>query len=262
MPSITLDHATIHYTERGGGQNCLVLVHGFPLDSRMWDRALNDPLGNTRVITPDLPGFGKSSTDRPFTMHSLAEDLSQFLSCINANNCVLGGFSMGGYVALAYAKKFPKTLRGLMLIDTRAEADSAEGKEKRNKMIQTVRTSGSRAIAEAMLPNMVTKEHASDPSIAKPLSEMMESCSPTTIEYALTAMREREDQTAFLPSIAMPTLLVVGEDDAITPKSAAEAMNKAIPRSQLVVIPNAGHVSPMENPQAVDRAIRQFVASI
>lgn len=262
MPSITLDHVTIHYTERGAGQNCVVLVHGFPVDSRMWDRVLSDPPANTRVITPDLPDFGKSSTDRPFTMPSLAEDLNQFLSRINVNNCVLGGFSMGGYVALAYARKFPKALRGLMLIDTRAEADSAEGKEKRNTMIQTVRTSGSRAIAEAMLPNMVTKEHASDPSIANPLREIMESCPPTTIEYALAAMREREDQTSFLPSIALPTLIVVGEHDAITPKSAAESMNKAIPRSQLVVIPNAGHMSPMENPQAVDRAIQEFVASI
>jgi pimeloyl-ACP methyl ester carboxylesterase len=262
MPSITLDHAAIHYTERGSGKNCIVLVHGFPLDSRMWDQVLNDPPANTRVIAPDLPGFGKSSTDRPFTMQSLAEDLNQFLSRINVNSCVLAGFSMGGYVALAYAKKFPKALRGLMLIDTRAEADSAEGKEKRNKMIQTVRSSGSRAIAEAMLPNMVTKQHTSDPSIANPLRAMMESCQPTTIEYALAAMREREDQTSFLPSIATPTLIIVGEEDPITPKSAAEAMNRGIPRSKLQVIPNAGHMSPMENPAEVDRAIRGFLTSV
>src|SRR5262245_32446661 len=147
MPSITLDHSMIHYTERGSGKKCIVLVHGFPLDSRMWDRVLADPPAGTRVIAPDLPGFGKSSTDRAFTMDSLADDLHQFLSRIGATRCVLGGFSMGGYVALAYAKKHAGELGGLMLINTRAEGDSAEGKEKRNKMIQTVRTSGSSAIA-------------------------------------------------------------------------------------------------------------------
>jgi 3-oxoadipate enol-lactonase len=262
MPSITLDHSTIHYSERGVGQTCIVLVHGFPLDSRIWDRVLIDPPPNVRVLIPDLPGFGKSFTDRAFTMESLAADLNQFLLRINVSRCVLAGFSMGGYVALEFAKRFPRMLSGLMLIDTRAEADSAEGKEKRNKMIETVRSSGSGAIADAMMPNMVTKDHVADTSITKPLRQIMESCPPLTIEYALAAMRERKDQTSFLPSIAMPTLIVVGEHDAITPKSAAAAMHKAIPRSKLVMIPNAGHMSPMENPVDVDRAIREFVASV
>jgi 3-oxoadipate enol-lactonase len=262
MPSITLGHSTINYTERGSGAKCVVLVHGFPVDSRMWDRVLTDPPANVRVVAPDLPGFGKSSADRPFTMDSLADDLNQLLSRIGVNKCVIGGFSMGGYVALAYAKKYASTLSGLMLINTRAEADTAEGKEKRNKMIETVRTSGSRAIADAMFPNMLTKEHQADSSIANPMRQMMESCSPRAIEFALGAMRERVDQTAFLPSIAIPTLIIASEQDAIIPKAAAEAMNQSIPRSRLVMIPDAGHASPVENPQAVDRAIHEFTASL
>jgi len=261
MPSITLGHSTINYTERGTGSKCVVLVHGFPVDSRMWDRVLADPSANVRVIAPDLPAFGKSSADQSFTMESVAEDLHQLFSRIGVNRCVIGGFSMGGYVALAYAKKYASTLAGLILINTRAEADTTEGKEKRGKMIETVRKDGSRAIADAMFPNMLTKEHQSDSTVANPLRQMMESCSPQAIEFALRAMRERADQTSFLPSIAIPTLIIASDLDAIIPKTAAEAMNKAIPQSKLVMIANAGHASPVENPQAVNGAIREFIAN-
>jgi len=146
-----------------------------------------------------------------------------------------------------------------MLINTRAEGDSAEGKEKRNKMIETVRSSGSKPIADAMFPNMLTKEHQADRSIAGPFKEMMESCSPQAIEWALVAMRDRADQIAFLPSIAIPTLIIASEQDAVIPKAAADAMNRSIPRSKLVMIPNASHAAPVENPQAVERAIIEFI---
>jgi 3-oxoadipate enol-lactonase len=262
MPSITLDRSTIYYTERGHGDKCVVLIHGFPVDSRMWDRVLRDPPAGVRVITPDLPSFGQSTSNGPFTVQSLAEDIHGLLSRIGVSKCVIGGFSMGGYVSLAYAKKYASDLRGLMLINTRAEGDSAEGKEKRNKMIETARTSGSRAIAETMFPNMLTKEHQTDDAIARPFRQMMESCSPQAIEWALSAMRDRADYTAFLPSIAIPTLIIAAEGDPIIPKSAAETMNKSIPRSKLVMVPNAAHAAPWENPQAVERAIVEFIASV
>lgn len=262
MPSITLDRSTIHYTERGQGEKCVVLIHGFPLDSRMWDRVLREPPAGVRVITPDLPAFGQSTSNGPFTIASLAEDIHGLLSRIGVSKPVIGGFSMGGYVSLAYAKKYASELRGLMLINTRAEGDSAEGKEKRNKMIETVRTSGSRAIAETMFPNMLTKEHQADASIAQPFRSIMEGQSPQAIEYALTAMRDRTDYAAFLASIAVPTLIIAAEGDPIIPKAAAETLNKSIPRSKLVMVPNAAHAAPWENPSVVERAIVEFVASV
>jgi pimeloyl-ACP methyl ester carboxylesterase len=109
---------------------------------------------------------------------------------------------------------------------------------------------------------MITKEHQSDQSIAGPLRQVMEAQSPQAIEFALAAMREREDYSAFLPSIAIPTLIIASEGDAIIPKTAAEAMNKAIPRSKLAWMPSAGHAAPLENPQAVDRAIREFIQTV
>lgn len=262
MPAITLDNATMHYTERGAGEKSLVLVHGFPVDGRMWDRVLPDPPPGWRVITPDLPGFGRSSSSGKFTMDSLAEDLHQFMHRVNAIPAVVAGFSMGGYVALAYAKKCPRELRGLILVDTKAEGDTAEGKEKRNKMIATVREKGSKAIADAMIPNFVTKQHQDDQRIMSIVRPMMEACPATTIENALAAMRDRADMTDFLPSVSDRTLIIVGEEDAITPKSVAEAMHKAVPRSKLEVIPKAGHAAPIESPEAVTRAVADFVATL
>jgi pimeloyl-ACP methyl ester carboxylesterase len=259
MASITLDRSTIHYTERGSGERCVVLLHGFPVDSTLWDRVLSEPPPGVRVITPDLPGFGRSTSNGSFTIESLAEDVHQALSRIGVSGCYLGGFSMGGYVALAFAKKYASDLRGLMLINTRAEGDTAEGKEKRHKMIEVVRAKGSKAIADAMLPNMITKEHQADQSLAQPFRQMLERQSPQAIEWALSAMRDRTDQMEFLPSISVSTLIIASEDDAIIPKAAADAMHKAIPRSKLVMVPNAGHAAPVDNPEAVQRAIREFV---
>jgi pimeloyl-ACP methyl ester carboxylesterase len=168
---------------------------------------------------------------------------------------------MGGYIAQAFAKKHPGDLLGLVLIDTKSEADNAEGKEKRNKMIESVRAGGSKAASDAMFPNMISPEHAKDPGIALPLREMMEACPAKTIEHALVAMRDREDYTSILPSIATPTLLIVGERDALSTKPTMEAMHRAIPLSKLVVVPGAGHLTPVEAPEDVSRAIAQFVSS-
>ena len=261
MPSVTIDAGkTMSYEERGSGRP-LVLLHGFPLDARIWERQLETFGDRFRVIAPDLPGFGRSASDQKFTIKSLAEDVHQLLKQIGALPCALGGLSMGGYVALAFAKLCPRDLNALILIDTRAEGDTAEGKEKRNKMIELARGQGSRAVADQMFPNMVTAAHGADPSVGGKLRTIMEACPPRTIEHALLAMRDRPDFTSDLPSIGVPTLILVGANDAITPPPMAQAMHKAISRSKLVEIPDAGHMTPMEQPDAVNRAIRDFLSA-
>src|SRR3954468_9117156 len=153
MPTQNINGTTLSYSERGAGP-ALVLLHGFPLDSRVWEAQAADLSNRFRVITPDLRGFGQSKSDTPFTMESMADDVHALLKEIGALPAVLGGLSMGGYVALAFAKKYPSDLRGLLMIDTRAEADTSEAKEKRNKMIQLVRDKGSKAVSDEMLPKM------------------------------------------------------------------------------------------------------------
>jgi 3-oxoadipate enol-lactonase len=260
MQAKTVNGHTIQYEEVGQGP-AVVLLHGFPLDSRIWTKQREALSSQCRVITPDLRGFGKSASGAKFSLEELADDVHALLVELGATPAILGGLSMGGYVALEYVKKYPSDLRGLMLIDTKAEGDTPEGKQGRDKMIQLVREKGSASVAEQMMPKMLAPDaDQNHPAIARELRQIMESCPPLTIEHALAAMRDRRDLTAALASIAVPTLIIVGEFDAITPPKMAEAMHHAIPRSKLVTIKGAGHMSPMEQPDQVTRAIADFIS--
>jgi pimeloyl-ACP methyl ester carboxylesterase len=253
---------SLPYTDRGRGEP-LVLLHGFPLDRRMWDAQVEQLSDHHRVIAPDLRGFGRSPRHDPFTIESLADDIHLFLEQLGAVPCVLAGLSMGGYVALAYAKKYQPDLRGLVLVDTKASADTVEGKQGREKMIELVRLSGAKAVAEQMLPKMLAPGTLQNrPEVVKSVRTMMESCSAETIEHALGAMRDRPDRTGELPSLKVPALVIVGDADAITPPDVAEAMAKAIPNAKLETIRGAGHMAPMEQPEQVNQAIERFVAAL
>lgn len=261
MPTQTINGTAFNYTEKGQGP-ALVLLHGFPLDHRIWEAQVEGLSGQYRVIAPDLRGFGQSNSTEPFTLASQAEDLCGLLRKLGALPCVLAGLSMGGYIALEFVHKYPMDLRGLALVDTKAEGDTAEGKEARNKMAETARTKGSKAVSEQMMPKMLAPiTHRDKPQVVQQLRSIMESCPAKTIEHACLAMRDRTDHTANLPSIPVPTLIIVGDSDAIIPVATAQAMRKSIPHAQLVVIPAAGHLTTMEQPQAVNDALRRFVDS-
>lgn len=252
----------LSYADRGRG-DALVLLHGFPLDYHMWDAQIERLSDRYRVIAPDLRGFGASRRSDPFTLESLADDIHLFLEQLVALPCVLGGLSMGGYVAQAYAKKYPRDLRGLILVDTKAEGDSAEAKQGRQKMIELVRSSGAKAVAEAMIPKMLAEgTRKSRPEVVKTVRGIMENCPAQTIEHALVALRDRPDLTGDLPSIGVPTLVIVGDEDAITPPKFSELMRDRIPTAKLEVIRGAGHLAPVEQPEQVNRAIGQFMAGL
>jgi pimeloyl-ACP methyl ester carboxylesterase len=261
MPTRTVNNVNYHYQEHGRGTP-LVLIHGFPFDSRMWEAQLKSLSDRHRVIAPDLRGFGKSMSSDAFSIASLARDVHGLLEQIGALPCLLGGLSMGGYIALAFCREYMADLRGLALLDTRAEADTSEGKQNREKMIQTAAEKGSAGIADEMLPKL-TSPHTAERrhDLVHRLRAMMQDQNPQTLQHALAAMRDREDQTTFLPSIAVPTAIVVGADDKITPPALAEKMQQAIPNAKLSVIPLAGHMSPVEAPDEVTRALRQWATS-
>jgi pimeloyl-ACP methyl ester carboxylesterase len=230
----------------------------------MWANQTNSLNAHYRMIAPDLRGFGQSASIEPFTIEQLADDGHALLENLGALPAVVVGFSMGGYVALAFARKYPRDLRALILVDTRAEADTAEGKAGRDRAIELVRQSGAKAIADQMLPKLLAPEdrRRGGTKVSDVVRGMMESVPRLTIGHALRAMRDRQDYTEMLPSIAVPTLILVGEHDAVTPPQVARAMHERIPRSQLVVIPDAGHLSPLENPDAVGRATQDFLRSL
>ncbi|HEY1921989.1 MAG TPA: alpha/beta fold hydrolase [Tepidisphaeraceae bacterium] len=262
MPIQSVNGSDLFYHEAGKGLP-LVLLHGFPLDHHVWQAQVHDLASVSRVITPDLRGFGKSTNNGTFTLQGLAEDLYILLSQIHALPCVLGGLSMGGYVALAYQRQYASTLRGLILIDTRAASDDPEARAGRDAMIELARTGGSSAVAEKMMPRMLAPDTAqSHPQIAAEVRSIMESCPAQTMQHALAAMRDRPDSRPALTRIAAPTLIIVGDSDAITPPAASEEMHKSIPGSTLSIISGAGHMSPMEQPQQVSRAIKQFLTKL
>src|SRR5437667_3790465 len=178
MPVKTIYGAAIHYEEAGRGLP-VALIHGFPLDSRIFTEQAKALAQKYRVIRPDLRGFGKSQSSASFTIASLADDVHALLGEIGALPCVLGGLSMGGYIALAFARKYGKDLRGLMLIDTRCEADTAEGKAGRDKMIQSVRQGGAKAAADQMFPRMLA-EQSQKSEVGQRARQIMESQSPQT----------------------------------------------------------------------------------
>lgn len=261
-PSSPNASASLPYTDRGRG-DALVLLHGFPLDSHMWDAQAERLSANYRVIAPDFRGFGQSRRSDPFTLESLADDIHLFVEQLVAVPCVLAGLSMGGYVAQVYARKYPKDLRGLILVDTKAEGDTPEAKAGRAKMIELARAAGAKAVAEQLIPKMVAAGTLKNrPEIVRALRSMMEGCPPRTIEYALAALRDRPDRSDELGAIAAPTLIIVGDEDAITPPSFSETMRARIPNATLEVIRGAGHMAPMEQPEQVSRAIEQFMRGL
>lgn len=262
MPNRTVRGVTFHYEERGTGLP-LVLVHGFPVDSRMWEGQVADLSGRFRVIAPDLRGFGRSRATDPFTIESLADDLHALLQELGALPCAMAGLSMGGYTALAYVRKYPRDLKALLLVDTKAEGDSAQQKEGRAKMIELARSRGAHAVADQMLPKLLADDTPRRrPAVAQALRGIMESCPPLTIEHALIGMRDRPDQSPNLASIAVPTLVIVGDGDAITPVDVARSMQRQIPHAQLAVITGAGHMAPMEQPGQVNQAISRFLQGL
>jgi pimeloyl-ACP methyl ester carboxylesterase len=260
MPTANLDTATLQYLDQGTGSP-LMLVHGFPLDGRMWTNQL-ELSKKHRLIIPDLRGFGQSPETSPFTLETLADDLHALATHLKLQPFTLAGLSMGGYVALAYVSKYLPTLRSLILLDTKSQADTSEGKAGRDKMIAQVREQGAKPVADAMLPKLLPEETIkSRPHLARELRDIIESQRPTTIAHALAAMRDRPDRTNELLSITIPTLAIVGEKDAITPPDVMRTLKEKIPRCELVTISAAGHMTPMEQPALINQAITRFLHS-
>lgn len=228
----------------------IILLHGYPLDHRMW-RFQAKPLADAgyRVLVPDLRGFGRAPAGRgAATMEAHVADVLRMADRAGLRKFVLGGFSLGGYVALDLARRAPERLAGLMLVDTRAEADSEETRVGRASSAERIRREGMAHVAEGMLPKLLTPR--ADPTLAQEVRGMMLAAPPEGAVAALHAMAQRPDQRAALPAFRVPTLVMVGAEDPVTPPEAARAMSEAIPGATLRVIEGAAHLAPMERPQA------------
>ena len=250
------------YDEAGSGTP-LLLVHGWPLDRTMWTGQLGGLATYARVLAPDLRGFGGSSVRPPYSIDQYADDLVAFLDALGLARAVVCGLSMGGYVAFSLLRRYRDRVRGLVLADTRATADSDEARENRRTLIAVIEQEGTSALADRQLQAMLGRSTlARQPQLVETVRLMMASTPSEGAIGALRAMADRPDSTPTLASIDVPTLVVGGAEDGITPPHVLHAMAAEIPRSRVEIIEQAGHVCPLERPAAFNHVVSEFVGAL
>jgi pimeloyl-ACP methyl ester carboxylesterase len=249
---------------KGRGAGTLVLIHGFPLNTTMWDSQLVLAERGWRIIVPELRGFGpgrSAAADPPTTsIDDYAGDTIDLLDNLHIKHAVVCGLSMGGYTAFAMFRHAPTYFRGMVLADTKSQGDSPEAVAGRKSMQQLVREKGAGAIADALVPKLLSDAtRAGKSAIVEHLRAQITSSSVEGIAGALTAMMTRVDSTPMLATLRIPVQVIVGEHDALTPPPLSEQMHHDIPGSQLAVIPGAGHMSNMDQPAAFNEVLGAFL---
>jgi 3-oxoadipate enol-lactonase len=246
-----------YFAEEGRGEP-VVLLHAFPLDGTMWDTQRAELSRNRRVIVPDFRGFGRSGTlVPPASLDEHADDVALMLDGLSIERAAVAGLSMGGYVALAFARRHPRRLARLILADTRSAPDSAEGRSARAENIELVRSQGVPALLERLMPKLLSPN--ASPEVVANVRAMGGRQTRAGVSAALAAMRDRADSTPFLANIAVPTLVIVGDADTISPPEEARAIASALPQAEIAVIPGAGHLSNLESPAAFTAEVRKFL---
>lgn len=259
---------TVRYLEAGSGRAC-ILLHAFPLSADQWLPQLHRVPAGWRLIAPDVRGFrgvGQAFQDVGLdqaTMASHAADVLQLMNHLDVDRAVVGGLSMGGYIALAVARAAPGRLDGLVLADTKAGADSEDGRAARDATIARVRAEGVDALAEAMLPKLLGETTRRDqPDLVDAVRMLIARNTPEAVVSALGAMKTRPDSAPLLPALGCPALVVCGEEDVLTPPAESDAMAAALPSATTVLIPGAGHLSNLEAPLAFNQALADFLGRI
>ncbi|MDR0432374.1 MAG: alpha/beta hydrolase [Bifidobacteriaceae bacterium] len=246
----------------GGGtvapdQPVLVLLHAFPLDHRMWC-PVADLLSDLPVCLFDLPGEGLAQGLEP-SLDAAAQAITDALTAWGAARWVVGGVSMGGYVAMAMARQNPAGLAGLALIDTKPDPDDAATKQARNLTAREVLAAGSPGPVLGMAEKVLgSTTRASRRDLVDQVRSWIADGDPEAIAWAQAAMASRGDSTQTLRQLRVPASVIVGEQDRLSPPEVAERMAQLIPGADLTVVPNAGHLSPVENPQAIAQALRDL----
>ena len=261
MEKIRVNNIHIAYEDQGMGP-AVVLLHGYPFNRSMWAEQVVPLSSDYRIITPDLRGHGDSeASPHTATMNQMAQDVAALMDVLQIRHATIGGLSMGGYVALAFCDLFKNRVEKLLLADTRAQADTDESKVTRAEQAKKILAEGMAGVVDTMLPKLLSPATVSkNPGVVKRVREMMLQTNPQGAAAALRGMAEREDHTERLSRIKVPTLIVVGEQDPITPVADSEKMNASIAGSKLVVIENASHVSNIEQPEQFNRALKEFLA--
>ncbi|MEO7358799.1 MAG: alpha/beta fold hydrolase [Gemmatimonadaceae bacterium] len=275
-----LNGVQIGFDDTGSGTPVL-FIHGFPHDRSLWDDQCSALSTHVRCVAPDLRGFGESTAivaatgeppvassvaSDPVSIDQYADDLAQLLEHLDVRQAVVCGLSMGGYVAMALWRRHPSLVRALVLCDTKAGADTEEGRQKRDQLIALAEREGSAAVAAAQIAGMLGKSTRDKrPDIVARTAAMMRRASVAGIVGALTAMRDRPDAKPTLSTVTVPTLVIVGDEDALTPVTEALGIMAALSPeagAKLEVVQGSGHASCMERPAAVTHVLADFLGAL
>jgi pimeloyl-ACP methyl ester carboxylesterase len=261
MPTLTINGCDLHFLDVGHGPGAVVLLHAFPLHGGMWAAQVEALSKHHRVVVPDYRGLGASSPAPTATTMALqAEDVRALLAHLRIERAAVVGLSMGGYLAFELWRQAPALVRGLALCDTKAGADSAEGAAGREAFAKNALEHGLAWVADAMVPKLLKANP--DPAVARQVRHLVSGGTPAGVAAAQRGMAIRPDSTATLATIRVPTLVVVGQEDGLTPPAESEKLAAGIAGARLVQLPGAGHLSNLESPAAFTAALEPFLRGL
>ncbi|MES2838176.1 MAG: alpha/beta hydrolase [Bacteroidota bacterium] len=260
----TLNNFTFSYDDLGEGRIPIIFLHGYPFDKSMWHNQLEFLKDSHRVIACDIRGFGKSRDEEsPLCIDMFSDDLIKFMDQLKIENAIICGLSMGGFIALNVQKKIPNRIKALILCDTQCVADNPETKAKRHEIIKEIKLNGPSNFNETFLKSVFHKDSlSSKKELVEELRKVVFANSQTIIINGLYALAGRSETCSTLCEIAVPTLIICGRQDEVTPLVQSEFLNATIKRSILRVINNAGHVSNLEQPIEFNAHLSEFLAEL
>jgi 3-oxoadipate enol-lactonase len=262
--SIPVNNFHLSYDDVGEGFIPIIFLHGYPFDKTMWQGQVDFLKSSYRLIPYDIRGFGKSTDEKsPLSMDLFGEDLIQFMDKLNIDKAIICGLSMGGYIALNAMERFPERFEALILCDTQCIADTAEVKSKRYKTIDEIDVNGTADFNEGFIKSVFHKDSITNKKeLVEQLRSVVFSNSKHIITQGLVALAERSETCSTLNEITIPTLILCGREDEVTPLAQSELMNASITGSILHVIDNAGHVSNLEQPDEFNKHILNFLTDL
>ncbi|MGB8647174.1 MAG: alpha/beta fold hydrolase [Anaerolineae bacterium] len=259
---LMIEGQPVSFSESGAGVP-LVLIHGYPLSKAMWEPQLHGLAHTAQVLALDLWGFGDSAPAAETTMAAYADEVRELMDERHISQAVLCGLSMGGYIVFEFCRRYPDRVTGVILANTKAGPDSSEGKAGRDQSALLAREKGVDAIIAGMLPKLLSpKAYQNNPALVEQAREIMRMATVAGIVGALRAMRDRPDSTPTLSAIDCPALVIGGTDDQLFPKSEFDKMAQGLPKGQLVMLPDAGHLSNLEQPDLFNRAVQDFLKDL
>jgi len=261
MPTISVHGRTVRYLAGGDARaaRTLVLVHAFPIGVSVWQPQI-DAFSGWRAVAPALPGFDGSDAVATESVDAYADHVLAFMTALGIERACVGGLSLGGYILLAMLRRAPERVNGVILADTRSSADGAEARAGRERMLAHLASDGVPAIATEVIPKLLGPSTLRDqPATVAAARASIESQPPVAVAAAIRVMMSRPDATPILQAIQVPSLVVVGEEDAITPPEEAGRLHAGIRDSTLASIPRAGHLTSIENPDAFNGAVATFL---